>query len=253
MDVSRINSGKVVLQRKRMPLQALVESAGETARPLMAQAGHEFELELAPEPLWADVDSTRMAQVIENLLNNAAKYTPSGGRIVLALRRQADQALIEVRDSGVGIPQAMLSRVFDMFAQVENSLPQSQGGLGIGLSLVKKLVELHGGRADVVSDPNVGGCTFSVLLLLTDGAPGIKPVDGAAYIDDTLPPCRILVVDDNEDAADTLAMVLGLWGCETRTSFTGPDAIAVVQTFMPQIVLLDIGLPGMDGSRNSAR
>ncbi len=213
----------------------------------MAQAHLAFTIDMAPDAVYANVDPTRMAQVIGNLLHNAAKYTPAAGHVTLALRRDQNDAVIDVRDSGVGIPRAMLARVFDMFIQVENSLPQAQGGLGIGLSLVRKLVELHGGTVEVASDPPGSGSTFSIRLPVADAPVDAGALCPKATTETASGTCRVLIVDDNMDAAETLAMMMEFWGCQTRTAFTGPDAIAVAQTFLPQLVLLDIGLPGMNG------
>ena len=250
LDVSRITRGQVELRPARVTLAAVVESALEVCRAQVEAAGHELVVDLPAGPVWLDADPTRLAQVVANLLTNAAKYTPDGGRVTVAGRADGADAVVSVTDTGVGIPADMLPVVFEMFAQVNRTLDRSQGGLGIGLTLVRRLVGLHGGTVTAAS-PGVGrGSTFTVRLPSAAG-----PADG-----DTGPPpaaaagaLRVLVVDDNVDGAESLAMLLELSGHTTRTAHTGPDGVAAAYEFCPDVVFLDIGLPGLSGYEVAVR
>ena len=250
LDVSRISRGKIDLKRERVQLQAVLEHAVEASRPLIRAAGHELILRIAHDPVWVDGDLTRLAQVVGNLLNNAAKYTPDGGRITLSAGLEGEEAVVRVADDGTGISGEMLAKVFDMFAQVDQTLGRAQGGLGIGLSLVKKLVEMHGGAIEAAS-PGLGlGSTFTVHLPVapdnktrdTPGTPARDAEKSTAHR-----PLRVLVVDDSIDGATILAMLLKAWGHTTRVVHDGPAAIAASSEFRPELVFLDISLPGMDG------
>jgi CheY-like chemotaxis protein/anti-sigma regulatory factor (Ser/Thr protein kinase) len=202
---------------------------------------------LPDEPLAFDADRTRLSQVLSNLLNNAAKYTPQGGRIVVSAERDGHHAIVRVADTGVGIPAEMLPKIFDMFTQVGASLDRSQGGLGIGLTLVKRLVEMHGGTVRARSAGAGKGSEFAVRLPLAAGdarqAEGESPA-GAEAAGVRL---AILVVDDNVDSAESLAMLLGLKGHEVRIAHDGPQALRTLEAFRPHLILLDLGLPGMSG------
>jgi PAS domain S-box-containing protein len=247
LDVSRITSGKVILRTERLPLYSVVATAVEAARPLIDAAGHRLDISLGSEPLWLDADPTRIAQVISNLLTNSAKYTRSGGHITLSAERQQNFAVIAVTDNGLGIPPEMMSTIFDMFTQVNRTLDRSQGGLGIGLALVKRLVEMHGGSISAESAGTDRGSTFTLRVpLAMSGAAVVAPRREASRAASGGGE-RILVVDDNADAAESLAMLLGLSGFETRTAVTGFGAIELASAFIPQIVFLDIGLPDIDG------
>jgi PAS domain S-box-containing protein len=247
LDVSRINSGKVVLRLERIALNAVLETAVEAARPLIDEAGHALTIELPDEPLWLHADPTRMAQMLANLLTNSAKYTQQGGSIVLSARRQDEEVVISVADNGLGIPVDMMGRVFDMFTQVNQNLDRAQGGLGIGLALVKRLAEMHGGSIEAHSDGVDMGSTFTLRFPLAEGgAPAPEPTTLASSAVPS-PGQRILVVDDNVDGAETLAMLLSLSGYQTRTAFDGPSALIAAEEFQPHVVFLDIGLPGMNG------
>ncbi|AGP38016.1 GAF domain-containing protein [Sorangium cellulosum] len=248
LDVSRITRGKVELRKERIDLRAVLNSALETSRPLIEAAAHELAVRLPPAPLLLDADPTRLAQVFANLLNNAAKYTPAGGSIRLAAQRDGAAVVVRVADNGVGIPADMLSNVFDMFTQVGRSIDRAQGGLGIGLTLVKRLVELHGGSIHAESDGAGRGSTFAIRLPLAaaeEAAPR-RSFAGAASV---APPAalRILVVDDSVDGAESLALLLRISGHETRAVHTGPDALTATRELGADIVFLDIGLPGMNG------
>ncbi len=250
LDVSRITLGKIELRRERLDLSAVVLSAVETSRPLIETARHVLTLVPPPQPLSVEGDPTRLAQVLSNLLNNAAKYTPEGGRICLIVERDGPQAVVRVRDSGVGIPPEMLSHIFELFSQGDPSRPSAQGGLGIGLTLVRKLTELHGGSVEAHSDGPQKGSEFVVRLPLAPEPPeGQRPgaSEGSAPRAATGPAHRILVVDDNVDSAESLAMMLRLLGHDVHTAHDGPAALRAAAAFAPEMVLLDIGLPGMDG------
>ena len=247
MDVARVSSGKVALRMERVPLRAIIDSAVETSRQAIEAGDHEFALKLPREELPVEADRTRMVQVLANLLNNAAKYTPPEGRIVLVVKREGRSAVVRVSDTGVGIPPEMLPKVFEMFTQVGTSLERSQGGLGIGLTLVKRLVEMHGGSVFAESAGPGQGSTFTVRLPLAaeaDPSEAGPPssVDGAAGL-----LLDILVVDDNRDSADTLAHLLAIQGHRVKTAYDGPEALRLLANYRPQLILLDLGLPGMSG------
>jgi PAS domain S-box-containing protein len=248
LDVSRISQGKIVLRKERIELAAVVSSAVEASRPLMEKWGHELSVALPPEPVSVEADPTRLIQVLLNLLTNAAKYTNQGGRISLTAERQDDRVLIQVKDNGIGIPREMLPRIFDMFTQGERSMERPQGGLGIGLTLVKRLVELHGGTVQVHSDGPGTGSEFVVRLLVVEKSPHQGPHDTADDAQAVAPPrSRILVVDDNQDAADSLARLLRMMDHEVHTAYDGLEAVGAAAVLKPDVVLLDIGLPKLNG------
>ena len=252
LEVSRITRGKIELRPERVDVATVVRSAGETSRPPIDAAGHHLRLELPPEPLLLEGDPVRLAQVFANLLNNAAKYTPAGGRIALTVRREGAMVAVAVRDTGIGIPVDMLPRVFDLFTQVDRHARQAQGGLGIGLTLVKTLVEMHGGRVEAHSDGPGRGSEFVVRLpLAAAGAPAEAPA--APRVAGVLAPRRVLVVDDNRDSGESLGMLLQLLGADVRIVYDGPAALEAVGTYRPAVVLLDIGMPGMDGHEVARR
>ena len=245
LELSRISSGKVVLRLEPVDLNTVLQAAADTSGPLIASKHHQLHIELASEPMMVKGDAVRLVQVVANLLNNAAKYTPDSGQIGLSLRRAGAEAVITVRDSGLGIPDHMLPRVFDMFTQVDQSLHRAQGGLGIGLALARSLVELHSGRITAHSRGVEQGSEFTVQLPLVNAdQPRHEAVDRAATIS---APRRVLVVDDNRDAADSLALILGTMGAEARSAYNGPSALELVRSWSPTTVLLDLGMPGMDG------
>jgi PAS domain S-box-containing protein len=245
LDVSRITSGKVVLRRDRIAVQDAARAALESVRPQIDGARHCLHVEMREGPLWVDADSTRIAQVIGNLLTNAAKYTPDGGDIGLRVDACEGDARIVVSDTGLGIPSDALGEVFGMFAQVNRTLDRAQGGLGIGLALARRLVEMHGGSIEAASEGLGRGSVFTVRLPLSVDAP-------ARSADEVLPvppsaPRRVLVVDDNQDAATTLAMMLELEGHRAQAAFSGADGLRIASVDRPEIAFLDLGMPGMDG------
>jgi PAS domain S-box-containing protein len=259
LDVSRVSRGKIVLQKELVELHALVESALETSRPIIARAPHELVLRLPDGPVWLEADVTRIAQVLSNLLNNAAKYTRPGGRIELtaaALDAPGGGAEVELRvtDTGVGIPRELLPRVFELFTQLNRTLERSQGGLGIGLSLAKKLVELHGGSIRAESEGAGAGSTFTVRLPAARRTPSTEiSRAGAVSMTTVEAGHRVLVVDDNQDAAETLAVLLQIAGYATRVAHDGESALECAAAFQPGVVFLDLGMPGMSGLEVAAR
>lgn len=251
LDVSRITQGKIQLRKEHIALSEVVKIATEISRPLIENGKHTLTVTVSPEPVLVEADATRLVQVLANLLNNAAKYTEEKGHIWLTAACEAEQAVIRVRDDGMGIPQDMLPRIFDMFTQVKSSLQRSQGGLGIGLTLVKKLVEMHGGTVSAYSDGLGQGSEFVVRLPLAAVRAPQAPSHRGAQAQDTRAlqqaRLRILVVDDNKDSAETLTLALGVRGHEVRTAYDGYQAVEMAKDFIPDVVLLDIGLPGISG------
>jgi two-component system, sensor histidine kinase len=254
LDVSRISSGKVVLQRACVDLRAIAELAIEASQPFIAAGQHDFRADLPDGPVWVDGDASRLSQVIINLLNNAAKYTAEGGQVRLSLSSDHAGALVRVQDNGVGIPPEMLDEVFDMFTQVNRTLDRSQGGLGIGLSLVRRLTEMHGGEVTADSMGLGHGSTFTVRLPLMDAAQSPTASDEAAQREPAQRPrLRILVVDDIADVANVLKMLLDLEGFETLVAYSGQTALQSAREFRPDVVICDIGLPDMDGHEIARR
>ncbi len=245
LDLSRISRGKIELRKERVELAKIVQHAVETSRPAIDSAGHDLSITVPSVPIYVDADMTRLAQVFSNLLNNAAKYTERGGRVRLSVVRQGGEAVVSVRDNGLGIPAHMLPNVFDMFTQVDRNLERSQGGLGIGLSIVKRLVEMHGGSVDVKSDGHSMGSEFIVHLPVVLSVVHSQNDHG----EPTQPSsrCRILVADDNRDAAMSLAMMLNLMGNDAKTAHDGLEALDVAAAFRPELILLDIGMPRLNG------
>ena len=242
LDLSRISQGKIELRKERVDLDRLVFDAIETTRPSVEQAGHAIHIAVPDEPVYVDGDVTRLSQVFTNLLTNAAKYTERGGRIDIAL---SPDGVVTVRDTGIGIPRDMLPRIFDMFTQVDRSIERAQGGLGIGLWLVRRLVELHGGTIEARSDGPGKGSAFVVRLPIAAGpapATAPAPAPGAPRVGR-----RILVVDDNRDSATSLALMLQLMGNEVRTAHDGAEGIEAAAAFRPEVVLLDLGMPRLNG------
>jgi PAS domain S-box-containing protein len=248
LDVSRITRGKVVLQKERTELELVVGLAVEASRPLIEDCRHSLAVTLPPDPILLEVDPARIAQVLSNLLNNAAKYTDEGGAIALIAEPAGPEVVIRVRDNGMGIPRELLPHIFDIFTQADQTLSRSRGGLGIGLTLVRSLVEMHGGRVAARSDGPGRGSEFAVHLPVAAAVPA-PPDDEPPAADPVprLPRRRILVVDDNRSNATSLGVLLQALGQEVDTAYDGPTALELVRRHRPDVVLLDIGLPGMDG------
>jgi signal transduction histidine kinase/ActR/RegA family two-component response regulator len=247
LDVSRITSGKLQLQRRRTALAAIVDTAVEASRPLIEQKSHTLRVSLPDVPLTLDADLTRIAQVIGNLLNNASNYTSPGGEIELSAWPDGDDVVIEVRDNGSGIPRDRLDDIFEMFSQVNRSMERSRGGLGIGLALVRSLVQMHGGTVKAASPGPGQGSTFTIRLPIAVSSERPASVDSEELAAKRNGQKRVLVVDDNEDAAEMLAIVLSQSGYQTKTAYLGRSAVTAVDEWAPQIVILDIGLPDING------
>ncbi len=248
LDITRISQGKIELRLQRVDLGSAMSLAAETARALSHGADVELIVELPQPPVLLYADPARLAQIIGNLLHNACKFTDKGGVVTLSGGIEEGEAVIRVRDSGIGIAADQLTKIFEMFAQVDRSLERSRGGLGIGLTLVRHLAELHGGSVEAHSDGIGKGSEFVLRLPLmnaateADAAPQREPASRARLVRR-----RVLVVDDNRDAADSLAMILEMLGHEARAVYDGIDAIEAARTFLPDVVLLDIGLPRLNG------
>jgi PAS domain S-box-containing protein len=247
LDIARITRGRIELKKEAIDLRTAVSMAVESSAALIQAGRHQLDVQLPDEALPLEADLTRLVQVLSNLLNNAAKYTPGGGRIALGAWREGDQAVVAVTDSGIGIASEAIGSVFEMFTQVRSSLDRAQGGLGIGLSLVRRLVELHGGRVHAFSAGRGRGSTFTVRLPLKRGAGQLKEAGSAPASQAQARRLRVLVVDDNLDAAESLAALLGVLGHETRMAHDGPAGLALARSFRPDLAFLDIGLPGMNG------
>jgi PAS domain S-box-containing protein len=246
LDISRVTLGKITLKKEPVDFRTVLHAALESTRPMVEAAAHELAVRLPPDPLPLEADPTRIAQVIANLVNNSAKYTPRGGRIQITAEASCGMLIVRVSDSGLGIPADMLPKVFDIFVQVERSLEDSHGGLGIGLALVRKLVELHDGSVEAASLGEGRGSTFTVRLPLAADREAL-PLQSSEVAPAGNPSLRILIVDDNLDAAEGLAMCLELNGHQTRRAGDGTSALAEASVFQPQVAILDIGLPGMNG------
>jgi CheY-like chemotaxis protein len=249
LDVSRIMRGKIELRREPVELATVVARAVETAQPVIDAEGHELTVALPAEPLWVDGDLVRLAQVVGNLLHNAAKYTDRGGTIRIAGEREAGEAILRVQDNGIGIAPEMLPRIFDMFVQAERRTRNARGGLGIGLTLVQRLVEMHGGSLVAHSEGVGRGSEFVVRFpLLTRSAEETGMRKHFAQQDmRKANPRRVLIVDDSVDAADSLALLLRLHGHDVSVAHDGPSALEQATAQPPDVALLDIGMPQMDG------
>ncbi len=247
MDIARISGGKIDLRREHCELKTMLASAIDTSLPLIETGKHELVVEIADESLVLDADPTRIAQIFANLLNNAAKYTPIGGRITLTALREQAEAVISVSDNGVGIDQESLSIIFDMFNQVGRDINRSQGGLGIGLALVRRLAELHGGTVAATSGGVNQGARFTVRLPLSSALLVPGPNGARAKTAERASSLRVMVVDDNVDAAQMLSTILEMKGHTVSVVFDGVQALALAEQARPQVVFLDIGMPGMNG------
>jgi CheY-like chemotaxis protein/two-component sensor histidine kinase len=256
LDVSRVMRGKIELRRERVELAMIVARAVETVQPLLDAQQHQLSVHLPLESLPIDADPVRLAQVVGNLLTNAAKYTEPGGRIWLTAERDGDAAALRVRDTGIGIAPHMLPRIFELFVQVDHASTKAQGGLGIGLTLVKNLVEMHNGTVEACSEGLGKGSEFVVRLPLSTqgvdqdhggeaGWPAAESPSPSGY--------RLLIVDDNRDAANSLAVLLELQGHEVQVAYSGLAALEMSKTYTPDLVFMDIGMPGMDGYETARR
>jgi signal transduction histidine kinase/CheY-like chemotaxis protein len=255
LDAGRINSGKIELRRERVRLADVLRDAVDAAQPNFQTLGHEFQSTIHDSDLVIWVDPVRISQVLLNLLNNAAKFTPQHGKIELWDSRDGDALEIHVKDNGIGIPGEMLPKIFDMFAQLDYSKGRSRGGLGLGLSIARTLVEMHGGTVTVKSEGPGRGSEFVVRLpqLVEQGARKPEDLSTARGATDPARLRRVLVVDDNADAARSLATCLTMKGHDCQTAYCGDDALETVSNFAPDAVILDLGMPGMDGYQVVAR
>jgi signal transduction histidine kinase len=254
VDVSRITRGTIELQRHHVDVATIINEAVEASRPIMEERRHTLTVNATEAALTVHADSARLVQVLANLLNNAAKFTPKGGRVLLTVERDASDVVLKVADNGIGIDPQQLPQIFEMFSQVGRPLDRPSSGLGIGLALVRTLVELHGGSVEALSQGPGTGTELTVRLPLVEPAV-MKPLApnaiGSSALD--LPPSRILVVDDNADAADALAFMLRAAGHEVNTAHDGLQALAIAPEFQPQIVLLDLGMPNLNGYDTAGR
>lgn len=247
LELSRITTGRLKLRKEWIDLESVVRAAVETSQPLIEESHHNLTVDLPPTRIVVHADKTRLAQVLSNLLTNAAKYTEPGGEIRLKAEQQDDAVVISVQDSGLGIPAGMLARIFEMFTQVQRSVERSQGGLGIGLTLAKRLVDLHGGSIEARSEGEGKGSTFTIRLPTNPGPTSEQMREDLESVRGRLPNHRIVVADDNEDSAESLALLLELKGHQVRTARNGLEAIEIAEALRPQVILLDIGMPKLNG------
>jgi len=248
LDVSRITRGMITLQLEPVLIGAIVARAVETARPAIDAHRHALEVDLPDELISVEGDKTRLVQVIANILHNAAKFMDPGGRIRLSVRRDGQQAVIKISDTGIGIAPDLMPKIFELFTQVHSKSERAQGGLGIGLALVRRLTEMHGGTVAVFSEGAGRGAEFTVRLpIMATQVSALSAEKRESGTIPTISPQRILVADDNQDAAEALSLQLQLAGHDVRTAHDGVEAVAVASTFEPDIVLLDLGMPKMDG------
>jgi CheY-like chemotaxis protein/nitrogen-specific signal transduction histidine kinase len=247
LDVSRITRGKIILRSERLDWGRFVHMGCEDRRREFESMDIKLNLEAPPTPVWVNGDPTRLAQILDNLLANALKFTKAGGEVSvdISVDEETQAALLTVRDTGVGIDQDMLPQLFGAFMQAEQSLDRSQGGLGLGLAIVKGMAELHGGEVSAESDGPGRGATFTVRLPLAQ--PAVDSADASLETTPSVRRLRVLVVEDNVDAADSLRLLLEMSGHEVNVAHTGPEGVKIASQFEPQVVLCDLGLPGMDG------
>ena len=255
LDVSRIVRGKIDLQLEEVELATVVQRAVDGMTPLMQEKEHDFRVELPEEPIWLKADPVRLSQVFSNLLSNAAKYTPSGGNVSLVARCLENEAVVRVRDNGMGISRDDQEAIFDLFAQSDRSMARSQGGLGIGLTLARSLVRMHGGQIAVESEGRGKGSEFTVRLpvLAETAGPKLDTTRDAPGAEESFSPQHIVVVEDNESAAMMLAQVLSRWGHEVRVAHNANSAWDLIEARRPEIMLVDVGLPDVSGFDLAAR
>ncbi len=255
LDVSRVVRGKIELRREPVELATVIARAVELVQPLVDTQGHRLTVHISRESLLLDADPVRLTQIIANLLTNATKYAEQNGRIWLTAKREGEMAVVRIRDKGIGIAPAMLPRIFELFVQADHTSTKTQGGLGIGLTLVKNLVEMHNGIVQARSEGLGKGSEFIVRLPIsvhgdsTHAGQAVQqaptPISSSGY--------RVLVVDDNQDAANSLAMLLKMQGHEVRVAFSGMAAVEMTKTYTPDVVFMDIGMPGIDGYEAARR
>jgi CheY-like chemotaxis protein len=246
LEVTRITQGKIELRKQLVDLRTVIEQAIETSQPRIEAGEHKVDVTLPGIPLFVEGDPARLTQVFANLLNNAATYMRAGGDVFLTVERRDSQALVSVRDQGIGIAAEMLPRVFDLFTRIDDAFDRSRSGLGVGLYLARRLIEMHGGRIEVRSQGLGQGSEFLVALPIAEDSQGVAASETRRLATTALAR-RVLVVDDNRDAAESLDLYLTMLGAEVRTAYDGVAALETLQTFKPSVVLLDLGMPGMDG------
>jgi CheY-like chemotaxis protein len=244
LEVSRVTRGIIAINKEPVDLTAAVTGALETSRPIIETLCHEVTTLFDASPILVDGDPVRLTQVFANLLNNAAKYTNHGGHITVTTRHEGHEAVVSIKDDGIGIPANLLPQIFDLFMQIDRSTRRSQGGLGIGLTLVRSVVTMHGGTVEARSDGEGLGSEFMVRLPLFRGALASPPPNHRIQ---QIPPKRILVVDDSRDGGESLALLLRMLGAEVALAHSGQTALDCLDGFNPDVVLLDLGMPGMDG------
>ncbi|WP_096462582.1 ATP-binding protein [Sulfurifustis variabilis] len=247
LDISRITRGMISLRRERVAVADVVERAFEISRPLLEARRHHATVSLPPHTVWLEADAVRLAQAISNLLNNAAKFTPDGGHVALVVERDAETVAVRVRDSGQGIPPHILPHVFDLFMQADRSLDRKAGGLGIGLTLVKRLVDLHGGSVAAYSEGAGRGTEFTIRLPAAEAPARAEAPPESRAAPAGEPADRVLIVEDHRETAESLAVLARLWGHRVRTVHDGHAALELARDYAPDLIILDIGLPGMDG------
>jgi PAS domain S-box-containing protein len=253
LDVARITTGKIELRKQLVDLGDIMRQAIETSQPAIDAGQHVVTVSLADQPLTVDGDPVRLTQVFANLLNNAAKYTPPEGRIEISTKRDGDEAVVSIRDNGIGIRAEMLPRVFDLFFQTGRAKSREQGGMGIGLALARSLVEMHGGQVEARSDGPGRGSEFVVRLPLAAAPSQDERIGGEATVASVPASHRVLVVDNDRDVADSLVMLLQLMGADVRVAYNGEAALVTVTEFKPDLALVDIGMPNMDGYETARR
>jgi two-component system CheB/CheR fusion protein len=249
LEASRVTQNKIDLKRRVLDLRSVTRDAAESIRPIVESRGVRFSVDLEHEPIWVDGDPSRLQQIQANLLSNAAKYTPAGGHVILQAGCEEGQAVIRVKDDGVGIPPEMRESIFELFVQSSRTLDRSGGGLGVGLTLVRALVDMHGGRVTVTSDGEGKGSEFVVRLPVTTKVPHTDVAAAAPQRSRSLrrPGTKVVVVEDSADSRDLLCEVLAQHGLECATAESGRAALDLIDRVRPEIVILDVGLPEMDG------
>jgi CheY-like chemotaxis protein len=247
LDVSRVSQGKIELRKQTVSIRDIVNAATESSRPLIDGGRHALTIDMPTDEFWVDGDQMRLSQALANLLNNAAKYTPAGGHIDVSVRPDEKNLVIRVTDNGIGIPSEMQAKVFQLFTQIDDHLQRSQGGLGIGLALVRQLVEMHGGSVDAHSAGPGAGSRFTIRLPFVSAPSMPQPLEAPDTATPSFRSLKVLVVDDNPIIADTLGMMLEDIGHEFEAVHDGRDALSAAKDYRPDVILLDIGLPGMNG------